>query len=96
MSTFSEMLNTVSFRGVAGRARREDDLWPLRDILFDLQTDIIKVGAAVVLNLRKSDSDALADAMQHNNRMLVDMLEHDILVIEMWCNSHKVLRPPLR
>lgn len=96
MSTFHEMLNTISFRGVAGRARREDDLWALRDILFDLQSDVINVGAEVVLNLRKADADALADAMQHNNRMFVDMLEHDILVIETWCNARRIARPPVK
>jgi len=93
MPTFHEVMNTVKFRGIACWVKKEGDLWPLRDILFDLQGDILQWGANADLNLKEAGYD-LRDLQGVNPiKLMVEALEHDIMTIETYCASNHIPRP---
>ena len=92
MATFFETMNTVKFRGIAGWVRKEADLWPLRDILFELQGDIMQWGERADLKLKESGYDLRHVEGRNPITLLVEALEHDIMVIETYCASNHIER----
>jgi hypothetical protein len=86
-------MNTVKFRGIAGWVKKEADLWPLRDILFELQTDIQEWGANTDLNLKEMGYRISDIAGRNPVVLMVEALEHDIMVIETYCTSNHIQRP---
>lgn len=93
MPTFHEVMNTVRFRAIAGWAKREADLWPLRDLLFGLQTDIQKWGVNISLNLKKAGTER-SEVDGHDPVVpILEVLEHDIMVIGTYCASRHIPRP---
>lgn len=93
MPTFHEVMNTVKFRGITGWVKREADLWPLRDILFDLQGDIMQWGERADLKLKEGGYDLRHIEGVNPITLIVDALEHDIMVIEQFCRTHDIRRP---
>ena len=92
MPTFHEVMNTVKFRGIAGWVKKEADLWTLRDILFELQTDIQEWGANIDLNLKEM-GHRISDIQGRNPvGLMLEMLEHDIMTIETYCASNHIPR----
>ena len=92
MTTFHEMMNRISFRAVAGWAHREADLWSLRDILFELQTDVQTLGAVSYRALANTDNMDAAMGSASNTRLFAEMLEKDIQSIEAYCRSRGIER----
>lgn len=93
MPTFHEVMNTVKFRGVAGWVKREADLWPLRDILFELQTDILQWGTNTDLKLKEMGYRLEEIEGRNPVALMVQALEHDIMTIETYCASNHIPRP---
>lgn len=92
MTTFHEMMNKISFRAVAGWAHREADLWSLRDILFELQTDVQELGAVSYRALNNMKLNDAAEGAASNTRLFAEMLEKDIQTIETYCRSRGIER----
>lgn len=90
--TFHEMMNTVKFRGVAGWAHREADLWPLRDILLGLMQDCQNIGSQAYLKLKEAGVDDVAEGSAANTRLFCEMLEGDIMTIEAYCKRRGIDR----
>ena len=93
MPTFFEVMNTVKFRGVAGWVRKEADLWPLRDILFELQGDVMQWGERTDLKLKEAGYDLRMIEGRNPIALMVEALEYDIMTIETYCHSNHIPRP---
>jgi hypothetical protein len=90
--TFFETMNTVAFRAVAGWARREADLWPLRDLLLELQQDVQRIGETSYLKLKEGGLDDVAEGSAANTRLFAALLEKDIQTIEAYCAANDIAR----
>lgn len=92
MPTFHEMMNTLSHRLIAGRVRKEADLWPLRDILFDKQTSILHALMALREHATTPDmQEAVKQAAYHLTEQM-GMLEKDMQTIETYCRKEGIER----
>lgn len=92
MATFHETMNKVQFRGIAGWVRTEADLWTLRDILFELQTDIMEWGVNTDLKLKEQGYDLRYVEGRNPIELMVNALEHDIQLIETYCGVRDIPR----
>lgn len=91
--TFYEMMNTVRFRDIAGCARSEADLWALRDTLFELQTDVQRASVLAHSSIiAQYEQPELREQLMYPYRLMVNMLEADILTIEAYLRKNKIDR----
>lgn len=92
MQTFHEMLNTVSFRLLTGKVRKNADLWPLRDLLMELHGTMQKNAVDAFLVLSRAGHEDLAVLVSNDYAVTLRVLERDIQTIETYCRKNDIIR----
>lgn len=92
MQTFHEMMNTLSHRLIAGRVRKEADLWALRDILFDKQTEILHDLMALRETWTSEADKPIVARIAYHLTEVMGTLERDIQIIETYCRREGIER----
>ena len=93
MTTFHEMLNTVSFRNMAGKVDGHDDLWALRDLMFERLCSLQHNAANVYNELRDYGNGEIATTIAMDYAFTIERLERDIMTIEQYCKKRGIMRP---
>jgi hypothetical protein len=90
--TFHEMLNTVSFRNMAGKVDGHEDLWALRDLLLERQLSVQLLGVRLSLWLTVDCPIEVIESMNENIVWISERLETDIMIIEQYCKKRGIIR----
>lgn len=92
MSTFHEMLNTVSFRNMAGKVDGHDDLWALRDLLYERLVSAQNNASVACWALGYAGHSQWKDIVSDDYRFFCERLEKDIMTIEQYCKKRGIMR----
>lgn len=93
MSTFHEMLNTVSFRNMAGKVDGHEDLWALRDLLYERLVNASQNASMAYAVCMADGQDSVALAVRDDYQFFMDRLEKDIQTIEAYCKKRGIVSP---
>ena len=93
MTTFHEMLNTVSFRNMAGKVDGHEDLWALRDLLYERMVVASQNSAMAYAVCMADGQDSVAISVRDDYMFFIERLEKDIMTIEQYCKKRGIIRP---
>jgi hypothetical protein len=88
--TFWEFLNTVRFRDIAGRVRKEEDVPSLHALLIERQGEIQSRCNAVCELLRSHGYPQVAASVARDYVWIAEEIEKDIQRVEAYCRSRGI------